>query len=189
VEALSRVAGGMKKEYIYDSKGYFTHITLTAYFCIVIVLVSAGMIIAGYNRSVFALIALVAGYTVWNTFISRSNPSRVILEEDGISFEAYGKTTKYLFTDIKSFLAKDFRGSGKIFLRVNKSSLLRGRYWIHTKECNDSDELYLYILKLEHQTHPNNMKARAWDSTRPEVDKTPALPWNLPDKEKTEVKR
>lgn len=141
------------------------------------------MIIADLYRGVFFLAALIAFYTVWNTFVSLSNPSKVILEEDGISFVTFGKTIKYLFDDITVFMAKDFRGSGKIFLRINHHTMFKGRYWIHTREFNDSDELFLYLLKLEYKTHPDSIKSRAWDSTRPNVDKTPVLPWNLPPEE------
>jgi hypothetical protein len=99
-----------------------------------------------------------------------------------------GRQTKYLFSEITVFLAKDFRGSGKIFLRINKSALFKGRYWIHTREFNDSYELYLFMMKLEHQTHPNSIKSKAWNSTRPNVDKTPVLPWNLSEEEKERLK-
>jgi hypothetical protein len=173
----------VKKEYIYDPKSYFTRIILVAVFCAAIFVFSLWMI--AFNAAVrgfFAVTALAAGYTVWNTFISRSNPRRIILEEDGISFESFGKTDTYFFDDITTFLAKDFRGSGKIFLRVNNHNLFRGRFWIHTREFNDSDELFLFLLKLEYKTHPDSLKARAWDSTRPDVDKTPVLPWNLPQR-------
>ena len=173
----------MKKEYIYNPRHYFIQITLTTYFCIGIIVVCLYMIISDFYRSLFAFAALVAFYAVWNTFISLSNPSKVILEEDGISFVSYGKTFKYLFDEIKIFMAKDFRGSGKIFLRINDHSMLKGRYWVHTREFNDSDELFLYLLKLEYKTHPDSIKSRAWDSTRPNVDKTPVLPWNLPPEE------
>jgi hypothetical protein len=177
----------MKKEYRYDPKRYFTHITLTGGFCGLLFLFSLVMIGTGVRPRLFALAALVAGYTAWNTFVSRSNPGKVILEEDGISFESYGKQSKYLFDEITTFLAKDFRGSGKIYLRINNHNFLRGRFWIHTREFNDSEELFLFLLKLEYKTHPGSIKARAWDSTRPEVDKTPVLPWNLPKKTNPEL--
>jgi hypothetical protein len=169
----------MQKEYIYNPKTYFRKITFSALFCILVFLAALYMILINNHRQIFLLIACVAAYTVWNTFISRSNPSKVILEEDGISFESFGRRTKYLFSEITSFRAKDFRGSGKIFLRINNSNFFKGRFWIHTMEMNDSQELYLFILKLEYQTHPHSIKARAWDSTRPGVDKKPTLPWNI----------
>ncbi|GHV86580.1 hypothetical protein AGMMS50230_21880 [Spirochaetia bacterium] len=178
----------MKKEYIYNQKSYFIQITLIAYFCAAAFLFSLVMIVIDYKRNIFIMAAVVSVYTVWNTFISHSNPGKVILEEDGISFESYGKVFKYLFDEITTFLAKDFRGSGKIFLRINQHNFFQGRFWIHTMEFNDSEELFLYLLKLEYKTHPNSIKARAWDSTRPEVNKMPILPWNIPQKEEQLLK-
>ena len=170
----------MKKDYIYNKRHFFIQITLTAIFCILIICVSLYMIIINFYRFLFCFVGLIAFYTVWNSFISCSNPSKVTLEDDGISFFAYGKTVKYLFDDIYTFRAKDFRYTGKIYIRINKYNFHKGRYWINTKEFNDSDELFLFLLKLEYKTHPNSIKSRAWDSTRPEVDKMPVLPWNLP---------
>jgi hypothetical protein len=110
------------------------------------------------------------------------------MEEDGMTFVSPVRRTKYLFSGITVFRAKDFRGSGKIFLRINKNSFLGGRYWIHTREFNDPYELYLFMMKLEYKTHPDSIKSKAWDSTRPEVDKTPVLPWNLSAEEKERLK-
>ena len=170
----------MKKEYNYNPKHYFVTITFTSIFCVAILSIGIYMILIDFYRYLFLLASLIAFYSAWNTFISGSNPSKVLLEEDGISFFSYGRTTKYLFDEIFVFRAKDFRYTGKVFLRINKYSNFKGRYWIHTKEFNDSDELYLFLMKLEHKTHPDSMKARAWDSTKPDYDKTPVLPWNLP---------
>ncbi len=114
----------------------------------------------------------------WNVFGARANPSQVILEEDGISFVSYGKSEKFLFDEIDQFRAKDFRGNGKIYVRV-RAGKHHGRYWLHTFHYNDGEELFIYILKLEYKTHPTSLKAMAWDSTRPGEDKTPVLPWLL----------
>ncbi len=170
----------MQKTYQYNPKEYFTQITLVGIFTTLIVAFCVVMAFISQQPLLFGFIALVAGYSSWNTFISGSNPSKVILEEDGISFLSYGRVDRYDFDKITSFRAKDFRGSGKIFLRVNNSGMLKGRYWIHTAQFNDGEELFLYLLKLEYKTHPTSIKARAWDSTRPNEDKTPVLPWNLP---------
>lgn len=178
----------MSKEYIFDPKVYFTRVILTGVFCIFVFVFSWYMIVSGTYRQIFMLVAVVSAYTSWNALVSGANPNKIILEEDGISFVSPVRRTKYLFSEITVFLAKDFRGSGKIFLRINRAGLFRGRYWIHTREFNDSYELYLFMMKLEHQTHPNSIKSRAWDSTRPEVDKTPVLPWNLSEEEKERLR-
>jgi hypothetical protein len=178
----------MSKEYIFDPKVYFTRVVLTGIFCIFIFGFSLYMIVSDNHRQFFILVAVVAAYASWNALVSGANPNKIILEEDGISFVSPGRRTKYLFSEITVFLAKDFRGSGKIFLRINKTGLFKGRYWIHTREFNDPYELYLFIMKLEHQTHPNSIKSKAWNSTRPEVDKTPVLPWNLSEEEKERLR-
>jgi len=174
----------MKKEYIYNPRHYLLQVTITSWFCVLLICLALYMILINVYRGVFCLAGLGAFYTAWNAFVSGSNPSKVLLEEDGISFVSYGRTTKYFFEEITKFLAKDFRYSGKVFLRINKYNFFKGRYWLHTKEFNDSDELFLFLLKLEYKTHPDSIKSRAWDSTRPEVDKMPVLPWNLPKEEK-----
>jgi hypothetical protein len=173
----------MKKEYIYNPKSYFVQVVVTSVFCIAILFVSLYMIITNTNRNIFCFVGLIALYTFWNTFVTGSNPSKIILEENGISFVSFGRTVKYLFDEIHIFMAKDFRSSGRIFLRINKYNLFKGRYWVNAKEFNDSYELFLFLLKLEYKMNPDSLKSRAWDSTRPDVDKTPVLPWNLPVKE------
>lgn len=173
----------MKKEYSYNPRHYLIQITITSLFCVGLFFMALYMILLNVYRGLFCLVALGSLYTAWNAFISRANPSKVVLEEDGISFFSFGKTVKYLFNDITVFLVKDFRYSGKVFLRINKHNSFKGRYWINTKEFNDSDELFLFLLKLEYKTHPDSLKSRAWDSTRPDVDKMPVLPWNLPAEE------
>ena len=173
----------MQKVYSYNSKEYFRKITFVGIFTAIAIVVCIYMALTADNYAgLFAVAAFVALYSSWNTFIAKVNSKEVILEEDGISFVAYGRTDKYLFSEITQFRARDFRTSGKIFIRVNNTNFFKGRYWVHTLHFTDREELYLFILQLEYKTHPDSMKARAWDSTRPNIDKSPVLPWNLPKK-------
>ena len=171
----------MKKVYQYDPKEYAVGITYTGVFT---ALIFAGAVITAVIMPQYwllgAFVALVSGYSTWNTFVAHANPSEFIVEEDGVSFVSFGRADKYRFDELKTFLAKDFRGSGKIFIRVNNYNWFKGRYWLHTARFNDKDELFMYILKLEYHTHPAALKARAWDSTQPDFDKTPYLPWEDP---------
>jgi len=170
----------MSKTYVYNAPEYFRKVTLTGIVgAIVFVVAIVNLAIGAELIPVWVLAALVAGYTVLNTFVARCYPAQVILEEDGISFSAYGKTDKYLFDEITRFSVKDWRGSGRMYLRINKSNMLRGRYWLYCRRCNDGEELFMYILKLEYKTHPTSWKAKAWDSTRPKENKNPILPWKL----------
>ncbi|MCL2588753.1 MAG: hypothetical protein FWD84_05010 [Oscillospiraceae bacterium] len=174
----------MSKAYIYNPREYFWKVTLTGIVAVLALLASVVLILTTQEMvALYAIIILVCGYTIINTFIAKVYTSEVLLEEDGISFVAYGKTVKYRFDEIKRFMVKDWRGSGRMYVRVNQSSLLGGRYFLYCNRCNDGDELFLYILKLEYKTHPDSWKSKAWDSTRPKESKEPVLPWNLPPKE------
>ncbi|MDR1894277.1 MAG: hypothetical protein LBQ61_06240 [Spirochaetales bacterium] len=171
----------MEKRYRYDDVSYFWRVKLTGVFCALVCLAALYLaLFGGVYRGVFGFISFVAFYSFWNIFVSRSNPGEIILEEEGITFLSFGRKDKYLFSEITSFLVKDFRTSGKLYIRVNNANLFKGRYWFNFLMCNDGEELYLFLLKLEYKTHPASLKAKAWDSTKPGVDKTPVLPWNLP---------
>jgi len=173
----------MKKEYIYDPMQYFMQVVIVSIFSVGVLGIALYMIVIDNNRYFFCFVALIAVYTSWNTFVSRVTPSKIMLEEDGITFSGFGKITKYLFDEIRFFKIKDFRYSGKMFIRVNDYNMINGRYWVNTRGFNDSYELFEFLFKLEYKTHPDSIKAKAWDSTRPLVDKMPVLPWNLSKKE------
>ena len=168
----------MKKTYTYEPRQYLYQIILPGVFFAMVAVYSFYQI-ATDGYSIFALAAIVACYAFWNTFVSGSNPSQVILEEDGISFVSFGRTQKYLFDDISVFLTREFRYARKLFIRVNKYNYLRGRFWVNAARFNDCDELYMNMLKLEYKTHPQSVKSRSWDSTQPNIDKTLIMPWLL----------
>ena len=65
--------------------------------------------------------------------------------------------------EIKDLRIKEFRGSKKIYLRVNKDdfSLLKGRYWVDCLYFEKGDELFEALLKLEDKIRPHTMKAYA----------------------------
>ena len=174
----------MSKTYVYQPREYFWKVTLTGIVAAVVFAASPFLIFSSpHLRNFILFVMLVTGYTLLNTFFARCYPSQIILEDDGISFVSYGRTIKYRFDEIKRFMVKDWRGSGRMYIRINDSTLLRGRYWLYLRRCNDGEELFIYLLKLEYKTHPDSWKAKAWDSTRPNENKEPILPWNLPQKD------
>lgn len=151
----------MTKEYIYDKKAFLMQITVTGIFtCVIFLLCIYGIFVSSY-ASLCALIAFIAGYAIWNSFISVSNPQKVEIGNDFICFSAYGKEHKYFYDDVKSFRIREFPSAGKIYLRVNQSNFLKGRYWIHTTQFEDGKELFKKLLEMEYELHPDSLKAKA----------------------------
>lgn len=148
------------KEYNYDAKLFSRKVTMVGVFCILIIVYSVWQLMATKSL-VWGFVLLVAGYTVWNSFVSISNPSKVILSDEEIVFSAYGREDRFLMTEIKSFRVKDFPDVRKLFIRVNNANLLKGRYWVPAMFFNDTDELFRAILDIEERVHPNTLKSMA----------------------------
>ncbi len=153
------------KEYIFDPKKFRMKVTVTGVFCVLIALYSIWQVITG-GEAIWAIVLIIAGYTVWNSFVTISNPSKVTLSDEEIVFSAYGREDHFPMTEITSFRVKDFPNVRKLFIRINNASWLHGRYWVPAAFFNDTDELYKAILDIEERIHPNTLKAMARNSHR-----------------------
>lgn len=151
----------MAKEYAFDKKTFGVQVTATGVFALLILLMCIYSMITKPYAGLFAVIGVVAAYTVWNTFVSISNPEKIIIGEDYISFKAYGREDKYNFCDVTQFRIREFPSAGKMFIRVNQSNLLKGRYWVHTRQIEEGKELFRRLLDMEYDMHPDTIKARA----------------------------
>lgn len=149
------------KEYNFDKKVYSVQITLTGVFCIAIALFCAYSMITTGTIGIYAIGALVAIYTAWNDFVSISNPEKVTLADDYIAFTAYGREHKYMREDIEEFRLREFPSAGKIYIRLNKSNIFKGRYWVHCKLFDDGEELFTRLRDMEYEIHPDSLKAKA----------------------------
>ncbi len=148
------------KEYNYDAKKFRMKVTVTGVFCVLIALYGACQWIMTQD-TLMAIIFIVAFYTVWNSFITISNPSKVTLSDEEIVFSAYGREDRFPMTEITSFRVKDFPNVRKLFIRINNASWFKGRYWVPALFFNDTDELYKAILDIEERIHPNTLKSAA----------------------------
>lgn len=153
--------------YTYDPAVYARKITLIGIFCGAVLLYSGVRILTGGGSPLWAGVGAVAAYTVWETFISLSNPGQVRMDEKGIVFRAYGREHRYSWDEITRFRVKEFTGARKLFIRINQAGFLRGRYWLHCYYFNDTDELYNGMVDRECRMHPDSIKAWARNGSRP----------------------
>lgn len=149
------------KSYMYQKKLFFIEVTFTGIFCILIFIVSLILALQGYLSGLMIFVAVICLYQIWNTFISKSTPEEVVIDDDYISFSAYNRCDKYYFSEMKVLRIREFPTSGKMYIRVNDSNLLKGRYWVQTKQFENGKELFKTLLDLEYKLHPDTLKARA----------------------------
>lgn len=156
------------KQYKFKKKFYNVRVVYTGYFVVLIGLISIYQFMNTLNP-LWAFVLLVCIYQFFNTFISLSNPEEVDLDDKFIAFKGFNSQHKYFFNEIKDFRVKEFRGSKKIYLRINKDefSLTKGRYWIDCLYFTDGDELFEKLIKKEDEIHPDTIKAYAHRGSKP----------------------
>lgn len=149
------------KTYEYDSGVYLRKITITAAFCVFILAYSIIQIVVGDMPALWAAAAVISGYFVWETFISIANPSRVEVDEKGITFSAYKKSHHYDWSEIKKFKCKPLASGTKMFVRINEAGFLKGRYWVNCYYYSDGNELFQLLFHKEVEIDPEGLKAKA----------------------------
>ena len=149
------------KIYEYDTKVYRTKITITAIFCAFILAYSLFSIFTTNVPALWLVAAVVAGYFVWETFVSIANPSKVEVSDQGITFSAYHKSHHYDWNEVKRFKCKPLASGTKMFVRINEAGIFRGRYWVNCYYFNNGNELFQYLFHKEIEIDPEGLKARA----------------------------
>lgn len=151
-----------EKTFSYNPLQYLFNVTLTGIFCGAVVLGCIYLIVfSSISPVLLSVIALVALYTMWNCFISKSNSASVTVSDDVISFTSFGRTDTYIINDIDTIRIREFPTGGKMYIRINDYGLRKGRYWIHFSKFEDGKTLMKKLLDIEYAIHPDSLKARA----------------------------
>lgn len=154
----------MKKEekYTYDKLLYFFDVKLTGVFCIFIIFATMYIGTKGYlNRNLLLFIDLIAFYTIWNSFISKSNTEVVAFTDTYLSFNSLGREDKYELNTIKQIRIREFPSAGRMYIRINDYGMLKGRYWIQFKKFEHGNELFRKLIDIEFKLNPDSLKSRA----------------------------
>lgn len=151
-----------EKEYKIDSQYFHIHITFNGIVAACVIIACIIGILLGFYPKLLGMVILVSGYTIWNTFAAISNPQIVTISDDFISFSAYGKRDVFDLCELSSFMIREFPSAGKMYVRVNKPGLLKGRYWLYTMMYSDGQELFGKLLEIERNIHPDSLKTQAY---------------------------
>lgn len=148
----------MQKKYSYNNDRYNFKIVYTGYFMIAIAVVLAVMFIMKPTQYVFLFGIAVAIYGILNTFVFKSNPRDVVIDDNTISFASFGES-KYKIDQLKTFLLKEF-ANAQFYIRVEDQGGKRGRYWVQYYYFSDREELINELYYIEKRVHPTSLKFR-----------------------------
>ena len=152
--------------YNYDNKKYRNSITITGVFCLLLAFYSIYMLING--NYAFWIVILICLYQINNTFFSISNPKTILIENDEIIFSAYGRSHSYIISEISEFKVKEIEHYKKMYIRINDSSIFKGRYWINCRCFSNGKDLWDYFAYLEYLKEPTQLKFRARIPSKPD---------------------
>jgi hypothetical protein len=81
-----------------------------------------------------ALAAAIPVTIAWSV-LTLHLPSRVVTDDDGIVFSAYGRAHRFAWRDIQRIHVRRFVVRDRVLVRILPSSPLRGRYWLLDSIC------------------------------------------------------
>ena len=113
------------------------------------------------NLSLLSLIGIVCIYTIWNSFVSKVHPEKIVIKENEIVFESFNSKDRYYIDGTDRFQLREFPSSGKLYLRIGNEQLQKGRYWINTKNYNNGKELFQLFRDLDYKINPDSLKSKA----------------------------
>ncbi|MCB5288293.1 MAG: hypothetical protein LHW64_10915 [Candidatus Cloacimonetes bacterium] len=150
----------MSKEYLFNKKMFLVRVVYAGILAAMVLVIGSNSIIKGSSmKYLLMLICLLCVYVIITNFISISYPEKIVIGSNEISFSAFNKAHVYSRNELKSFKIKEQQLAGKMYIRVNKPSLFKGRYWIDLRAYNDYKDLGKDLLKIEETIHPNSLKA------------------------------
>ena len=113
------------------------------------------------NLSLLLLIGIVCIYTIWNSFVSKVHPEKIVIKENEIDFESFNSKDRYYIDGTDRFQLREIPSSGKLYLRIGNEQLQKGRYWINTKNYNNGKELFQLFRDLDYKINPDSLKSKA----------------------------
>ncbi|MPW26992.1 hypothetical protein GC105_14500 [Alkalibaculum sp. M08DMB] len=146
------------KVYEYDKKRYVVSIILPN-----IIVMGLIFIYSLYNNfkfigvNIFTLLLFVSIYTLFNTLISLSYPSKIVDTGSEYQFHAFGRKHVFKKKDIENIKIRELAAT-RMYIRINNGSILRGRFWIKYSFYSNGEEFNDNIHALEKELNPKSLK-------------------------------
>lgn len=150
----------MSKEYLFDRRTFLIRVIYAGILAaIVFVFGIYGIATGSSMKYLWMFICFLCVYTIITNFIAISYPEKIVIDNNEITFSAFNKAHVYSRKELTGFKIKEQQLAKRMYIRVNKPSLLKGRYWIDLKAYNDYKDLEKNLLEIEEIIHPNSLKA------------------------------
>jgi hypothetical protein len=76
-----------------------------------------------------ALLVGIPAVFAWGA-VTLHFPAKVVWDDDGVAFSAYGRTHAFLWRDVARVDVRRFLVKDRVLVRLRPASAWRGRYWL-----------------------------------------------------------
>lgn len=146
----------MQRTYSYLSSKYKVHVVFLGYFMVVIAVFCAIKLIIKPELNIYVLAFVAAAYGAANTFIFKSNPKDIIIDDDTISFVSPFGEVKYDIKRLVNFQVKDF-ANAQFYIRAAQDDGKKSRFWIAYYYFNDRNDLMREFYYIQKKVDPKNI--------------------------------
>ena len=152
----------MERIYTFEKQAYRNKVELIGYLMIAILLYSVFQIVFVAPGILFILMAVVSGYGIMNTYVTKSNPRTITVTDNRITFSSFGEKT-FQIDSLKFFRVKLVSPNYQILVRAHDGQGNRGRFWVTYAHFNDKLDLLEEFNYLERKVHPDSLRMRGRD--------------------------
>ncbi|MDD3186284.1 MAG: hypothetical protein PHD70_06010 [Anaerostipes sp.] len=157
--------------YVYKPSHFMRQMTVPGIFTALIGIVCLIQCFISEDKLIYILVLCLCLYNVWNMFVSISNPSEIIVDENHLIFSAYGRQHMYDMDLIKHYAMRPLAGNTRMYMTINKNGLLKGRYWVRTDEFSNNKQLQEFFYNLDAKVNPDSIVTRAREQGRQRLQK------------------
>lgn len=121
------------KKYDYSNSTLWVSIILPVIFLIgLFIWALFDILTIGFTFYTQFLAVMIPAFILLSVF-GIHNPFRIIVTQDHVIFEGFGRSHQYSWDEIDTLMVKDYGNLGKSFIKIGKFRMVGGRYWVSSK--------------------------------------------------------
>lgn len=148
---------------------YRYKVVYTGYILMIIFFFSVYQCLLSFS-ALWLLFAGVSLYGSINTFVTQSNPRRIVVTDSTIAFQSFGER-RFSVSELTRFHVRTSVAGYQVFIKAADCNGKTGRFWVNYSLFNDGQDLLKEFAYLERKVNPDSLRLQG----RPELGKSRPL--------------
>ncbi|WP_461207524.1 hypothetical protein [Clostridium sp. DL1XJH146] len=144
----------LKKTYNYEKVRYLLGVTIPALMALILSFYFIFRYFQSNGKSFYILGVIFCIVISIDHFISLTYPKKITYSDEKIVICAFGRKHIFYWDKVEKISIRELGYTKKIYMRIGKTSFLKGRYWLNVDLYSDGAELLKYLKEQEEKIHP-----------------------------------